>query len=552
MNTESLLTNLYNGMFDKTTFDGFREAEPSSEANDIIKAYEALSKKYPPPKLESMGTLPAEILNELKAIRFFGLSIPKPYGGVGLSLREYLRVLETVAARNIVLGFTATAHLSIGVKGIVLFGTEDQKSKYLPPAASGEMIFSYALTEPGTGSDAANIETRAVLSEDGTHYLLSGTKTYITNANFAGGMTVFAQLDPAKPGHMGAFIVETAWDGVEIGREMPKMGLKASSTAMVKFNNVRVPKKNLIGTPGDGFKIAMTILNYGRMALGAASVGIMRQSLADMTRRAETRKQFGAPIKHYELIQEKLVQAEVDGYITGAITNFTANQLEGSPLLSVAVESSHCKLFGTTRAWDTLYNAMQIAGGAGFLTTHPYEQRMRDFRVTTIFEGTTEIHSMYPALSLLRALGKEMRKSGQGNIARFQFLVGGIFSAVFMRHPWGIQFQDRDMKHLMRFVKTTDRQIRFLLHAGLLLYGKDIIRKQFFLRKITMFSLYLYGALSVLARMNARLTARKDISRDQALSAVFLEEARRYIRENGFFPLRKKQRLNKRVMDRRK
>ncbi len=548
MDTASFLNHLYNGTFDKATFDSYRETVPSPEANDIIKAFEALSQKYPPKELEALGTLPAEILNELKVIRFFGLSIPKSYGGVGLSLREYLRVLETVAARNIVLGFTATAHLSIGVKGVVLFGTEEQKKRYLPAAASGEMIFSYALTEPGTGSDAANIETRAILSKDGAHYLLNGTKTYITNANLAGGMTVFAQLDPAKPGHMGAFIVETAREGVTIGREMPKMGLKASSTAMVKFDNVRVPRENLLGAPGDGFKIAMTILNYGRMALGAASVGIMEQSLHDMTRRAETRKQFGGPIKQNELIQEKLVKAEVDSFIASAATNFTAGQLERAPLLSVAVESSHCKLFGTTRAWDTLYNAMQVSGGAGYLATHPYEQRMRDFRVTTIFEGTTEIHSMYPALSLLRALGKKLRKNNTGTAGRLVFLARGMLSAVFMRHSWDTRFQGKELKHLLRFARTTDRQIRFLLHAGLLFYGKDIARKQFFLRKISMLSLYLYGAISVLASMRARLSARKDISRDRALSAVFLEEALRYKKQNSFSRLRKRERLTKRIM----
>lgn len=548
MNTSSFLTTLYNGMFDKASFDGFHDVDPTPEENDIIKNFETLSKKYPPIELEAMGPLPEKVLDELKAIRFFGLNIPKAYGGVGLSLREYLRVLETVAARNIVLGFTATAHLSIGVKGIVLFGTEEQKKRYLPPAASGEMIFSYALTEPGTGSDAANIETRAVLSKDGTHYLLSGTKTYITNANFAGGMTVFAQLNPEKPGNMGAFIVETAWDGVSIGREMPKMGLKASSTAMVRFNHVRIPRENLLGSPGDGFKIAMTILNYGRMALGAASVGIMKQSLHDMTRRAETRKQFGSPIKQYELIQEKLVLTEVGGFMASAVNHFTASVLERSPLLPVAVESSHCKLYGTTRAWDTLYNAMQVAGGAGYLATHPYEQRMRDFRVTTIFEGTTEIHSMYPALLLVRALGKKLRNH-RGTAARIALLVKEMFSAIFTRHSWGVRVQERDLRRLLRFAKSTNRRIRFLLPAGLLLYGKGIARKQFFLRKISMLSLYLYGAISALAIINARLAVRKNISRDLALSAVFLEEALQYIKQNGFLRLRSKQRLNKRIMD---
>ena len=188
-----------------------------------------------------------------------------------------------MATQNLDLGFTALAHLSIGTKGILLFGTEEQKRKYLVPAASGHMIFSYALTEPRIGSDAKNIETTAVLDDNGEYYILNGQNTYITNANYAGGLTVFAQLDPQHPGVLGAFVVETAWDGIKIGQEMPKMGLKASSTAAIKFTDVRVSKENLLGQPGDGFKIAMTILNFGRLALGAASSGVMKLSLKDMS-----------------------------------------------------------------------------------------------------------------------------------------------------------------------------------------------------------------------------------------------------------------------------
>lgn len=545
----SFLTDLYSGIFNSDLFSEYQELQPSAETRDIIQAFEVLSKRIPPASLEAAGKLSEETLDELKRIGFFGLSISKEYGGVGLSLREYLLILETVAARNIVLGFTATAHLSIGVKGIVLFGTDTQKKKYLPQAASGNMIFSYALTEPATGSDAAHIETRAELSEDGTHYVLNGTKTYITNANFAGGMTVFAQLDPKKPGHMGAFIVETSWEGLEVGREMPKMGLKASSTAMVKFKNVRVPVENLLGAPGDGFKIAMTILNYGRMALGAASVGIMKQSLFDMKHRSETRKQFGTRIKEFELIQEKLVQAKVDAHMASAMTYFSAAQLEQAPLMSAAIESSHCKLFGTTRAWQTLYNAMQVAGGAGYLATNPYEQRMRDFRVTTIFEGTTEIHSMYPALSLLRAIGKIMQKDSPGKSRQALYLIKGALRALFIRQSWSVSFQDRPIGKFFQFVRKTDRQIRFLLHAGLLLHGKNIAQKQFFLRKITLLSLYLYGTVSAMAVMNARQSAGEDISEDCLLLSLFLEEARRQKKENGFFLLKRKERLNRSVME---
>ena len=229
-----------------------------------------------------------------------------------------------MARTDMALALTPTAHLSIGIKGILLFGTEQQKATYLTQAAIGEMIFAYALTEPSVGSDAQHIQTRAALSGDGSHYILNGQKTYITNGGFAGGFTVFAQMDPEKPGFMGAFIVEAALDGVKVGGEIPKMGLKISSTTPVSFTDVLVPVQNLLGQPGDGFKIAMTILNYGRLGLGAASAGAMDQSLEDMVKRSSLRKQFGMPIREFELIQEKLVRTAAHSFAAVSMTGKAA------------------------------------------------------------------------------------------------------------------------------------------------------------------------------------------------------------------------------------
>jgi acyl-CoA dehydrogenase family protein 9 len=383
------------------------------------------------------------------------------------------------------------------------------------------MIFSYALTEPKVGSDAKHIETEASLSGDGSHYLLNGQKTYITNANYAGGLTVFAQMDPKKPGFMGAFIVETSWDGVKIGRDMPKMGLKASSTAPIQFKDVRVPVENLLGQPGDGFRIAMTILNYGRLALGAGSAGAMSQSLRDMKKRAETRTQFGVPINKFELIQEKMVQAKVNHYVASAMTAFTAGLLADDPKALVAIESSHCKLFGTTRAWDTIYDALQVAGGSGYLGTQPYEKRMRDYRVTTIFEGTTEIHSIYPALFVLRSLNKHMRATHQSRPSQLVFLLRGMFG----RTNWKSRFEDRMMNRAVRLVKANARRIRWMLHAGMLVYGRKIQDKQFLLRRVTNLSLYLYGIICILARLQADKKMGRDVSEDLKVLAYFIAEA---------------------------
>ena len=533
MKFKGFLLNAYLGRLDRQPIDSYRDFEHSEKSLAIIENFKSLVKDFPPALLDQQGTIPPAAMQRLKTIGFFGLNIPEKYGGKGLDLYQYLKMVEEMVSENMSLGFTALAHLSIGIKGILLFGTEAQKRKYLVPAASGDMIFSYALTEPKTGSDAKNIQTLATLADDGTHYLLNGQKTYITNANYADALTVFAQLDPENPGDMGAFIVETGWEGITIGKDMPKMGLKASSTAAIRFKNVRVPKDNLIGRPGDGFKIAMTVLNYGRLALGAGSCGMMRQSLADMTQRAASRIQFGQPIGQFELIQEKLVRAKVNAAATSAITAFAAGMLEKDPLATVAIESSHCKLFGTTRAWDTLYDALQTAGGAGYLTTQPYEKRMRDFRVTTIFEGTTEIHSIYPALFFIRKLLKRLKTVSASKPAQIWFLLKSLVERPRNR----LRFDTPAMNRALKVVRSNSWRIHLMTMAALLFYGKKIAAKEFLLRRISHLSLHMLGILALLARIESYRRAGRNADEDLELLGYFVEIAKKSRRmEGGLLP----------------
>lgn len=517
MKFESFLENVYFGIPDG---DRMRYAEAAADdglVRKMVDAFLEASKDHPPEVLESLGHAPKELLDKLRQSGFFGLIIPKEYGGQGLSLRQYLAVVERIVRVDMALGILSLAHLSIGMKGIVLYGNDAQKTRYLPRAASGDMIFCYALTEPLIGSDAKNITTNAVLSGDGQYYILNGMKTYITNANYAGGLTVFAQMDAKKPGTLGAFIVETAWEGVSIGDDMKKMGLTASSTASIKFTNVRVPKENLIGKPGDGFKIAMTILNYGRLALGAASSGMMAASYEDMMKRAEKRVQFEGPISRFELVQEKIVKAFVHKEVASAMTSMTAGFLEDDPLAYVANESSHTKLYGTNRAWETLYDAMQTAGGAGYLKTQPYEKRMRDFRVATIFEGTTEIHSIYPPLALTRNFLKMMPRG----IGRIVFLLGA-------RLRPGRTYLRSDIPEVRRAlaaVKRYARLFRNIFLSGIIRYGKKFPEKEFLLRRLTAISVSLFGLLALSVKADTQKKQGADVSDAVAALRYYIEEA---------------------------
>ncbi|GBE14137.1 MAG TPA: hypothetical protein ENH32_00985 [Proteobacteria bacterium] len=537
------LEGLYLDGFDETRFKSLVPAGPDQKAVEIIRRYRELIKGHSPAALEKKGKIPDKLWDGLKEIGLFGLNIPEEYGGVGLTLAGYLSVLRDMARTDMALALTPTAHLSIGLKGIILFGSEEQKKKYLTPAASGEMIFAYVLTEPKAGSDAQHIETTAELSGDGTHYILNGQKTYITNGGFAGGLTVFAQMDPEHPGFMGALIVETAWDGVKVGREIPKMGLKISSTTPISFDDVRVPVKNLLGQPGDGFKIAMTILNYGRLGLGAASVGAMEQSVEDMMKRATSRKQFGVPIRDFQLIQEKMVRARVHAFAAASMTASTSRLLEEDPVGGMAMESSHVKLYGTTRAWDTLYDALQTAGGAGYLAVQPYEKRMRDFRVTTVFEGTTEIHSIYPALSLMRALGKRLKESGRGRVGQAFYLLKEGLKCPSLR----LRCKNGEMRRAAHTARRNARAVRRMAHLGLLFYGKKITAKEFFLRRITYLSLDCYGLLAMLARIGDDQEKGRDVTESVHRLAYFNGEAMKAGKVNRRLFTRRSERLHRDV-----
>jgi acyl-CoA dehydrogenase family protein 9 len=517
------MEKIYRGFFDESSFRSYQAPPDPEKIRSLLEKYEELLKAYPAQKIEAEGRIPGEMLKKMGAAGLFGISISQTYGGLGFGLVDFLRMVEEIAALDLSIALVFLAHLFIGIKGIELFGTEAQKKKYLTPAASGAMIFSYALTEPKIGSDARHIETMATLSQDGSHYVLNGTKTYITNANYAGGLTVFSQMDRERPGFMGAFIVETGWEGVKIGKDMPKMGLQASSTAPIQLANVRVPKENLIGRAGEGYKIALAVLNYGRLGLGAASCGVMEKSLKDMVKRARSRIQFGRPIANFPLIQEKLVQARVHSFVMSSMNGFTSGLLERDIEQNPVIETSHCKLFGTTRAWSTVYDALQVAGGSGYLSTEPYEKRMRDFRVTTIFEGTTEIHSVYPSLFVLDRLGKEMQSRSGFN--RWFYLQKMLLST-WIETRWPVRFKNGKMQEALKAAQAMSRKMRRMLIWGLLLYGKKIVEKQFYLRRISTLSLYLFGILAVLSRMSSEHEKGIVNQQDFDLLAYFVEEAK--------------------------
>ncbi len=311
---------------------------------------------------------PAQFIQGLKDLGLFGLIIPEEHGGLGLSNAGYARVLSQTSSHDSSVSLTIGAHSSIGMKGLLLFGTAEQKARYLPKLASGEMIAAFCLTESAAGSDAASIRTQATKQADGS-WLLNGEKIWITNGGIADLYTVFART-PSAAGKITAFVVEARWAGVSHGQHEDKMGIRASSTTTVNFADVRVPADNVLDAEGKGFKVAMAILNNGRTGLGGGAVGGMKSLIALAAQQAQTRKQFGQPIGEFGLVREKISQLTVDCFAAESAVWMVAHYID-SGVEDYSVEAAISKVFASEALQRGAYEALQIAAGSGFMRDQP-------------------------------------------------------------------------------------------------------------------------------------------------------------------------------------
>jgi acyl-CoA dehydrogenase len=344
--------------------------------------------------------IPAELIQEIREMGLFGMAIPEEFGGLGLTMTE-----EVAAA--FVLGQTSPAFRSlvgtnngIGSQGIIIDGTPEQKAKYLPKLATGEIIASFALTEPEAGSDAGSLRTSARL--DGDHYVLNGTKRYITNAPHAGLFTVFARTDPATKNSSGvsAFLVEAGTPGLSLGANDKKMGQKGSHTCDVIFEDCRVPTSTILGGKENlGFKTAMKVLDRGRLHISAVCVGAADRLIRDSLNYAISRKQFGEPIAQKQLIQAMLADSRAESYAARCMIEETARRKDAGT--NVSTEAACCKMFASEMVGRVADRAVQIHGGAGYVADYGIERFYRDVRLFRIYEGTTQIQQIVIARNMI-------------------------------------------------------------------------------------------------------------------------------------------------------
>ena len=366
----------------------------------MIKDFAETEVKPLAQEVDELERFPAETVEKMAKMGLMGIIVPREYEGAGGDYHMYISAVEELSKHCGTTGVILSAHTSLCVAPILEYGNEDQRRKYLPDLASGRKLGAFGLTEPNAGTDAANQQTVAVEMED--HYLLNGSKIFITNAGYASTYIIIAITGKTPKGpEMSAFIVESAFEGFSVGKKEKKMGIRGSSTCELIFDNVKVPKENLLGKRGEGFKIAMKTLDGGRIGIAAQALGIAEGALETTIAYVKSRKQFGRSISAFQNTQFQLADmatkcAAAKGLVYAAV-NAKQNKLP-----TVSVCAAQAKLFCAETAMEVATKAVQLHGGYGYTREYPVERMMRDAKITEIYEGTSEVQRMVISGALLR------------------------------------------------------------------------------------------------------------------------------------------------------
>ena len=463
---------------------------------------------------DKAGEMPRKFIEKMKRFGLFGLIIPESHGGMGFGNLAYSRVLQQIARHDASVGVTVGAHSSIGMRGLKLFGTPEQQDRYYESLASGERIAAFCLTEPGAGSDAAATRTTAEDRDD--HFLLNGSKIWITNGGIADFFTVFAKTGQVEErARLSAFIVTRDMPGVTTGGHEDKMGIRASSTTTVYFDNVRVPRENLLGPLHGGFKVAMNILNSGRSGLGGGAVGMMKRIIALATKHAGERHQFGRPIAEFGLIKQKLGHMVVDCYATEAAVTMVAG-LSDQGYQDYSVEAAAVKVFASEALWRTADEGLQVAGGVGYMKEYPYEQILRDARINRIFEGSNEVLRLFVALNALSEAGQRLKDMSNVR-GLFDDPIKGFgvlydyarrrarMATGYRGEKSGFSKVHVALRPQAEAFEDLTRQLASMADRVLRKHGRAIIEKQFAMRRMADVMIDLFMLACVLARVTTAI-----------------------------------------------
>jgi acyl-CoA dehydrogenase family protein 9 len=497
-------------------------------------------------RFDEEETIPDETFTALGRAGILGITVPREYGGLGLSNTGYARVFGAVASMDPSLGVVVGVHAGLGCKPLVLFGTDEQKARYLPALARGEVYAAYGLTEPETGSDAQHIVTRAERVDGG--WAITGRKHWIGLAHRAEVITVFAQTpvtgkDGRPTTKPTAFIVRPDLPGFRVVGTTRKMGIRGSTQAELEFRGMVVPDDHVLGEVGKGFSIAVNTLNAGRLSLAAGCAQSTKVVLGEMARYAEQRVQFGAPLASFEITQRKLSSTAAEAYACDAMVGHLSAALD-DPTIDAALEAAAAKVFASELVWRATDELVQVAGGRGYVKPYPYERMLRDARINRIFEGANDVLRLFVALNGVQGTAERLKEVGgalRNPIHNFNVVAGYATERVTarVRTAFGtpvdgvdVELHPRLRAH-KRFLEKHVAELHAATEAAVMRHRKKLIERQFVVERLANMAIELYARAATIARTQRLLEERGDeaCAHELALCGLFCVESGRRFRQ---------------------
>lgn len=501
-----------------------------------------LDKHLDPAEIDRQADIPREVINGLGRIGVLGMTAPREYGGRGFSQMANCKVLEEIGRRCASTSVFVNAHHSIGIRALLLFGTHEQKQRWLPGLSTGRQLAAFALTEKEAGSDAANVQMQARPTEDGAHFVLNGEKRYITNAAIADVLTVMARtpvpgLDKTA---ITAFLVTRDMPGFEmLEARMPKMGIRGTATGRFALRDVKVPKENILGPLGKGLRVALTVIDFGRTTFGACCTGAAKTCLELAVRHATTRRQFNKTLGNFHLVKKKIARIAADAYAMEAMTTITASLIDRG-LEDYMLETAMLKVFTTERLWECINDVFQIHGGSAYFVDLPLERMMRDARINQIGEGANEVLTSFIALVGMRGPGMEFKEiydtlikpTRERGLAKAWRAGKHRFGAT-VRVP-DVPVQNGELKPFAAALARLIRSFNVAVNRSLILYREPILDMQLVQERIANAAMDLFASTCVLSRLDAELQFARNNGEsalpDRSAAELFLRQSFRRIR----------------------
>ena len=503
-----------------------------------------LDEHLDPAEIDRNADIPRSVFDGLGRVGVLGMTAPKEYGGRGFTQMANCKILEEIGRRCASTSVFVNAHHSIGIRALLLFGTHEQKQRWLPKLSTGEQLGAFALTEREAGSDAANVQMQALPSEDGSHFVLNGEKRYITNAAIANVLTVMARtpVPGSDKTSITAFLVTPDMPGFEmLEARMPKMGIRGTATGRFALRDVKVPKENILGPPGKGLKVALTVLDFGRTTFGACCTGAAKTCLRLAVEHANTRKQFNKTLGSFHLVQKKIARIAADAYAMEAMTTITAALIDRG-LEDYMLETAMLKVFTTERLWECINDVFQIYGGSAYFVDLPLERMMRDARINQIGEGANEVLTSFIALVGMRGPGMEFKEIYDTMIKPTRergfakaWTAGKHRLGAAVRVP-EIPVRSAELRGFANQLGRLIWRFNVAVNRALITYREPILDMQLLQERIANAAMDLFAATCVLSRYDAELQFAQrngnSSSLDQFAAGLFLRQSFRRIRNS--------------------